>query len=99
MDLTSWANAIITVAFTCVAAFVTIKILIAEMKKDIEFLKQSLLELDKRRRDDITDIKASINNLMIERKQDIHEIKMDLKEVTKGLTDVRIRLADKTPQQ
>ena len=95
MDLTNWANAIITLVITCLAAYVTIKVLIAEMKKDIEFLKASLLELENRRKQDLSEIKNSINVLSADRKQDIHEIKMDLKEVTKGLTDVRIRLADK----
>lgn len=56
-------NIILTIAATCVAAYITIRILVAEMKKDIAYLKADLDRLTRQREIDTTEMKKDIKEI------------------------------------
>lgn len=63
MDTPVWVNTLVTVAACAVSAYLTVRILIAELKTDVSNLKESLGELKKvveKTKEDTTELRVDI---------------------------------------
>ncbi len=66
----------------------------AEMRKDIEFLKSQLLQYSVQRAEDLNGLKKTMETMIIDRKNDMHEMKMDLKTMGENVTNIRVLMAE-----
>jgi chromosome segregation ATPase len=81
MELNQFVPLLITFVFTMVGSYITIKITIAEIKKDISFLK------DKLESELVSKAQAET-----QAKDDMKEVKDELKMIFKSINEIQINL-------
>ena len=82
MQLSQFIPLLVTFVFSLLGAFLTIKITIAELKKDISFLKEKLQ----------SEV-VSKSQHEVQAKDDMKEVKEDLKAIFKSINEIQINFA------
>ena len=82
MELNQFIPLLITFITTLIASYVTIKITIAEIKKDLSFLKERLE----------SELMAKVQHES-QAKDDMREVKDDLKMIFKSINEIQVNFA------
>jgi hypothetical protein len=82
MELNQFIPLLVTFVFTMVGSYITIKITITEIKKDISFLK------DKLESELVSKVQAET-----QAKDDMKEVKDDLKLIFKSINEIQVNFA------
>lgn len=82
MELNQFIPLLITFATTLLGSYITIKITIAEIKKDLAFLKERLE----------TELVAKVQHES-QAKEDMKEVKEDLKLIFKSINEIQVNFA------
>lgn len=91
MDILS--QAIVTTFIGGAVTVITTRIILAELKKDIIYLKSELVAVKEEKKKDIEDLKQIIKDNNTERKEALFKMEKHIEQIFTTLTDIQVQMA------
>ena len=86
---------ILSVVVGAGATLITVRILIAELKRDMTYLKQEINNIKEEKKNDIAEIKNIIKDNNEERKSSLSKLENHIEQIFTALTDIKVQIAKK----